>query len=58
MVIGSRAAERLTALGLHRVAHAVTAFETTLTRGCGRDEVTERTWVDAYLRLELTLDLC
>ncbi|GAA2365659.1 hypothetical protein GCM10010404_20140 [Nonomuraea africana] len=50
------AAQRLTVLGLHRVAQAVTAFATMLTRD--RDQVTEHAWVDAYLRLEIALDLC
>ncbi|MEV0752567.1 hypothetical protein [Streptosporangium sp. NPDC050280] len=50
------AAQRLTALGLHRVAQAVTAFGATLTHG--RDQATEQAWVDAYLRLEVALDLC
>ncbi|MEV4474120.1 SWIM zinc finger family protein [Nonomuraea sp. NPDC049504] len=42
------AARRLTTLGLHRIAGAVTAFAT---------EPVEQTWVDAYLRLEVALDL-
>ncbi|GII02794.1 hypothetical protein [Planobispora takensis] len=50
------AAHRLTALGLHRVAQAVTAFAATLTGD--RDQRTEHAWVDAYLRLEIALDLC
>ncbi|MGJ6968525.1 hypothetical protein ACSDR0_42125 [Streptosporangium sp. G11] len=45
----------MTALGVHRVARAVTAFAATLTRD--RDQVTEHAWGDAYLRLELALDL-
>ncbi|MGN9845210.1 hypothetical protein ACTMTI_44520 [Nonomuraea sp. H19] len=50
------AAQWSTALGLHRVAQAVTAFAATLTRD--RAEAMERTWADAFLRLELALDLC
>ncbi|MFC4062854.1 hypothetical protein ACFOWE_31570 [Planomonospora corallina] len=50
------AARRLAALGLHRVAQAVTAFAAT--PAGGRDQAAEQAWVDAYLRLELALDLC
>ncbi|MEU8361084.1 hypothetical protein AB0C27_34215 [Nonomuraea sp. NPDC048882] len=49
------AARRLTTLGLLRVAQAVTAFATALSQDSG--EATERTWIDAYLRLEVALDL-
>ncbi|MFC5835542.1 hypothetical protein [Nonomuraea insulae] len=51
----SAAARRLTVLGLHRVAQAVTAFAATRTQDS--DEAAERAWVDAYLRLEVALDL-
>lgn len=49
------AAQRLTVLGLHRVAQAVTAFAATRTQDS--DEAAERAWVDAYLRLDVALDL-
>ncbi|NUW42552.1 hypothetical protein [Nonomuraea rhodomycinica] len=49
------AARRLTVLGLHRVAGAVTAFAAA--RTSDRGEEVERAWVDAYLRLEVALDL-
>ncbi|SEU25063.1 hypothetical protein [Nonomuraea wenchangensis] len=49
------AAHRLTALGLHRVAAAVTAFAAA--RAAGSAEAAERTWVDAYLRLDAALEL-
>ncbi|MEV7807568.1 hypothetical protein AB0O28_31930 [Microbispora sp. NPDC088329] len=49
------AARRLTVLGLHRVAQAVTAFAAARARDF--DEAVERAWVDAYLRLEVALDL-
>ncbi|MEV4568564.1 SWIM zinc finger family protein [Nonomuraea sp. NPDC049419] len=42
------AARRLTTFGLHRISGAVTAFAT---------ETAEQTWIDAYLRLEVALDL-
>ncbi|MEV5555462.1 hypothetical protein AB0L44_17565 [Nonomuraea wenchangensis] len=49
------AAHRLTALGLHRVAAAVTAFAAARTAGSA--EASERTWADAYLRLDAALEL-
>jgi hypothetical protein len=49
------AARRLTVLGLHRVARTVTAFAATRSPGSG--EAAERAWADAYLRLEVALDL-
>ncbi|WP_182877280.1 hypothetical protein [Microbispora sp. H10670] len=49
------AARRLTVLGLHRVARAVTAFSAA--RADTGDETAERAWVDAYLRLDVALDL-
>lgn len=49
------AARRLTVLGLHRVAQAVTAFAETRTRAS--DEAVEQAWIDAYLRLDVALDL-
>ncbi|TQS26419.1 hypothetical protein [Microbispora sp. KK1-11] len=49
------AARRLTVLGLHRIAQAVTAFAETRTDDS--DEAVEQAWVDAYLRLEVALDL-
>ncbi|MBE3015218.1 hypothetical protein IL992_39545 [Microbispora sp. NEAU-D428] len=49
------AAQRLTVLGLHRVAKAVTAFAAARTHGS--DEAVEQAWIDAYLRLEVALDL-
>ncbi|GIH23294.1 hypothetical protein Aph01nite_16040 [Acrocarpospora phusangensis] len=49
------AAHHLTTLGLHRIAHAVTTFATTRTHNS--DETTEQTWIDAYLRLDVALDL-
>ncbi|MEU6797634.1 hypothetical protein ABZ907_38575 [Nonomuraea wenchangensis] len=49
------AAHRLAALGLHRVAAAVTAFASAHTTGSA--EATERTWADAYLRAEVALEL-
>ncbi|MEV0146458.1 MULTISPECIES: hypothetical protein [unclassified Nonomuraea] len=49
------AARRLTVLGLHRIAQAVTAFAATRTHGS--DEAAEQAWIDAYLRLEVALDL-
>jgi len=49
------AARRLTVLGLHRIAQAVTAFAATRTHDS--DEAAERAWIDAYLRLEVALDL-
>ncbi|NUW36001.1 hypothetical protein HTZ77_31965 [Nonomuraea sp. SMC257] len=49
------AARRLTVLGLHRMAGAVTAFAAARTHDSG--EEAERAWIDAYLRLEVALDL-
>lgn len=50
------AARRLSTLGLNRVAESVTAFAATL---AGDPQlVAERAWVDAYLRLEVAVDLC
>lgn len=49
------AARRLTVLGLHRIAQAVTAFAATRTHA--GDEAVEQAWIDAYLRLEVALDL-
>ncbi|MFF3671497.1 hypothetical protein [Microtetraspora malaysiensis] len=49
------AARRLTVLGLHRIARAVTAFAATRTHDS--DEAVEQAWVDAYLRLDVALDL-
>ncbi|MEV4298754.1 hypothetical protein [Microbispora rosea] len=49
------AARRLTVLGLHRIAQAVTAFAATRTHA--GDEAIEQAWIDAYLRLEVALDL-
>ncbi|MFF4771515.1 hypothetical protein ACFY05_01500 [Microtetraspora fusca] len=49
------AAQRLTVLGLHRIAQAVTAFAATRTHDS--DEAVEQAWVDAYLRLDVALDL-
>ncbi|MEV4373009.1 hypothetical protein AB0J71_38505 [Nonomuraea sp. NPDC049637] len=49
------AARRLTTLGLHRIAQAVTAFAAARSQGPG--EAAEQTWVDAYLRLEVALEL-
>ncbi|MEV0627498.1 hypothetical protein [Nonomuraea wenchangensis] len=49
------AAHRLTALGLHRVAATVTAFAAA--RAADSAEAVERTWVDAYLRLDAALEL-
>ncbi|WP_405088976.1 hypothetical protein [Microbispora sp. NBC_01389] len=49
------AARRLTVLGLHRVAKAVTAFAAARTHT--GDETAEQAWIDAYLRLEVALDL-
>ncbi|GHJ47583.1 hypothetical protein Cs7R123_49250 [Catellatospora sp. TT07R-123] len=47
-------ARALSALGLHRTAEALTAFST----APGDDEeASQRSWVDAYLRTELALDL-
>ncbi|GAB1824629.1 hypothetical protein [Herbidospora sp. RD11066] len=48
------AAERLTTLGLHRMARAVTTFAATLTRE--GDQTAEDAWVDAYLRLEVAVE--
>ncbi|AQZ69555.1 hypothetical protein BKM31_56030 [[Actinomadura] parvosata subsp. kistnae] len=50
------AAHRLTVLGLRRVAGAVTAFERARAGGA-EEEAVERAWVDAYLRVEVALDL-
>lgn len=49
------AARRLTTLGLHRIARAVTAFAAARSQDSG--EAVEQTWIDAYLRLEVALDL-
>ncbi|GAA2872775.1 hypothetical protein [Nonomuraea rubra] len=49
------AAQRLTVLGLRRAAQAVTAFAAA--RADGSEEAAEQAWVDAYLRLEVALDL-
>ncbi|GIJ44162.1 hypothetical protein Val02_10480 [Virgisporangium aliadipatigenens] len=49
-----RAAEDLAAVGLRRVAAALTAFRQRL----GDDEPPVREWVDAHLRVETALDLC
>ncbi|MEU7746806.1 hypothetical protein [Nonomuraea sp. NPDC049158] len=49
------AARRLTTLGLHRIAQAVTAFAAARSQDSG--EAVEQTWIDAYLRLEVALDL-
>lgn len=49
------AARRLTGLGLHRIAQSVTAFAAA--RSQDSDETAEQTWIDAYLRLEVALDL-
>ncbi|MFC4119980.1 hypothetical protein [Nonomuraea zeae] len=49
------AARRLSVLGLHRVAQAVTTFAAA--RAHDSEEAVERTWIDAYLRLEVALDL-
>ncbi|TYB69164.1 hypothetical protein FXF51_07950 [Nonomuraea sp. PA05] len=49
------AAQRLSVLGLHRIARAVTAFAAA--RAHGSEEAAEQAWVDAYLRLEVALDL-
>ncbi|PRX52638.1 hypothetical protein B0I32_13135 [Nonomuraea fuscirosea] len=49
------AARRLTTLGLHRIAQAVTAFATS--RSKDLDSAVEQTWIDAYLRLEVALEL-
>ncbi|RZU76657.1 hypothetical protein EV384_5324 [Micromonospora kangleipakensis] len=50
------AARGLTRLGLHRVAAAVEYFAATL--GPDPGEVAVRAWVDAYLRVDVALDLC
>ncbi|MFG3441973.1 hypothetical protein ACGF0J_32410 [Nonomuraea sp. NPDC047897] len=49
------AARRLTTLGLHRIAQAVTAFAAARFQDSG--EAVEQTWIDAYLRLEVALDM-
>ncbi|MEV6984170.1 hypothetical protein AB0M95_23350 [Sphaerisporangium sp. NPDC051017] len=49
------AAQRLTVLGLHRIAQAVTAFAAMRTHDS--DEAIEQAWIDAYLRLDVALDL-
>ncbi|WP_371247345.1 hypothetical protein [Nonomuraea sp. AD125B] len=49
------AAHRLTVLGLHRVAAALTAFASARTTGSA--EAADRTWADAYLRAEIALEL-
>ncbi|MGW5162520.1 hypothetical protein ACWEPN_44210 [Nonomuraea wenchangensis] len=49
------AAHRLATLGLHRVAAVVTAFASA--RADGSAEAAERTWADAYLRVEVALEL-
>ncbi|MEN3540306.1 hypothetical protein AAH991_34710 [Microbispora sp. ZYX-F-249] len=49
------AAERLTMLGLHRMAQAVTAFAARRTHDS--EEAAEQAWIDAYLRLDVALDL-
>ncbi|MEU8245900.1 hypothetical protein [Nonomuraea sp. NPDC048916] len=49
------AARRLITLGLHRIAQAVTAFAAARSQDSG--EAIEQTWIDAYLRLEVALDL-
>jgi hypothetical protein len=49
------AARRMGTLGLRRVEKAVTAFEAALTHDC--DQAAEQSWVDAYLRVDLALDL-
>ncbi|MDR8412043.1 hypothetical protein MTP10_25315 [Nonomuraea sp. 3-1Str] len=49
------AAQRLTVLGLHRIAQAVTAFAATRTHDS--DEAVEQAWIDAYLRLEVAVDM-
>ncbi|WP_214105039.1 hypothetical protein [Acrocarpospora catenulata] len=49
------AARRLSVLGLHRIAQAVTAFAAR--RSHDSDEAVEEAWIDAYLRLEVALDL-
>ncbi|MEU0567188.1 hypothetical protein ABZ297_17620 [Nonomuraea sp. NPDC005983] len=48
-------AQRLTVLGLQRIAQAVTAFAAT--RPHDSDEAVEQAWIDAYLRVEAALDL-
>jgi hypothetical protein len=40
---------------MHRIAHAVTAFAAT--RAHDSDEASEQAWIDAYLRLDVALDL-
>jgi hypothetical protein len=49
-----RIAKELHAVGLRRVAEAVTAFR----QGLGADEPPVRAWVDAHLRVGVALDLC
>ncbi|MFI0424102.1 hypothetical protein [Spongiactinospora sp. 9N601] len=49
-------ARRLTMLGLHRVAQAVTGLAGALTGD--RDEAAEHAWVEAFLRVEVALELC
>ncbi|UBU11393.1 hypothetical protein [Nonomuraea gerenzanensis] len=49
------ASQRLTVLGLRRVAQAVTVFAAA--RAHGSEEAVEQSWVDAYLRLEVALEL-
>ncbi|WP_101789203.1 hypothetical protein [Nonomuraea indica] len=49
------AARRLDTLGLRRIAQAVTALAAARSQDSG--EAVERTWIDAYLRLEVALDL-
>lgn len=48
------AARRLAGVGLHRVAGAVTAFASVRS---DPGEAAEQAWVDAYLRVEIALDL-
>lgn len=50
------AARRLAGLGVRRLAEAVTGFGATL--DTAPDDTAEQAWVDAYLRVELALDLC
>ncbi|GII61521.1 hypothetical protein Skr01_16060 [Sphaerisporangium krabiense] len=49
------AAQRLTTIGLHRTAQALTTFATTRTHDSA--ETAEHAWIDAYLRLDTALDL-
>lgn len=50
------AARELTKVGLRRVASAVNVFAGTLGADPGEDAV--KAWTDAYLRVEVALDLC